>query len=122
MRKNNWQVGARALQGTSRKGTFSESDMALYREAWSQPGAVTGMLNWYRAAFRSRPARASSSRVTMPPLIIWGAKDKFLGRELAQQSVELCDKGELVFIEEASHWVQHEEAQRVNELLLQFLK
>jgi len=121
MRKNNWQVGARALQGTSRKGTFSEADMALYREAWSRPDAVTGMFNWYRAALRSRPARVSSSRVTPPTLIIWGAKDKFLGRELAQQSVNLCDNGQIVFIEGASHWVQHEEPAQVNELLLKFL-
>jgi len=122
MRKNNWQVGVRALQGTSRKGTFSETDMALYREAWSQPGAVTGMLNWYRAALRSRPARVRSTRVTMPTLIIWGARDKFLGRELAEQSIALCEKGKLVFIEEASHWVQHEEAERVNELLRRFFE
>jgi len=122
MRKNNWQVGARALQGTSRKGTFSEADLALYREAWSQPGAVTGMLNWYRAAFRNRPVRIRNSRVTMPTLIIWGERDKFLQRELAQQSFEFCDNGKLVFIEDASHWVQHEETQRVNELFLEFLQ
>ena len=122
MRKNNWQVGGRALQGTSRKGTFSEADVALYREAWSQPGAVTGMLNYYRAAFRSRPARVSSSRVTMPTLIIWGERDKFLERELAGQSIEMCDAGKLVFIEGASHWVQHEEPAQVNELLLKFFE
>lgn len=120
MRKNNWQVGVRALQGTSRKGTFSEEDIARYREAWSQPGAATGMFNWYRAAFRSRPARVRSSRVTMPTLIIWGERDKFLRRELAQQSLELCDNGKLVFIEGASHWVQHEEPAKVNELLCKF--
>ena len=120
MRRANWEIGQRALQGTSRPGTFSEADLALYREAWSQPGAATGMLNWYRAIFRSRPARVSSSRVTMPTLIIWGEKDKFLRRELAEQSVNLCDNGQIVFIEGASHWVQHEEPARVNELLLKF--
>ncbi len=122
MRKNNWQVGGRALQSTSRKGTFSEADIAVYREAWAQPGAATGMLNWYRAAFRSRPGRVGSSRVKVPTLIIWGEQDKFLRREMAQESVDLCDNGKLVFIEEASHWVQHEEAQQVNELLFGFLK
>lgn len=121
MRKDNWRVGARALQGTSRNGTFSEADIARYREAWSQPGAATGMLNWYRAALRTRPARVRSTRVKMPTLLIWGARDKFLSRELAEQSVALCDAGKLVFIENASHWVQHEEPARVNELLLQFL-
>lgn len=122
MRKNNWRLGARALQGTSRKGTFSEADLALYREAWSQPGAATGMLNWYRAALRTRPARLRSSRVTMPALIIWGEQDKFLRREMAKQSTDLCDQGHLVFIEGATHWVQHEEPERVNKLLLTFFK
>ena len=120
MRKNNWQVGGRALQSTSRKGTFSEADIALYRDAWSQPGAATGMFNWYRAAFRSRPARVRSSRVTVPTLIIWGEKDKFLLRELAPESIDLCDHAKLVFIAGASHWVQHEEPAKVNELLCEF--
>jgi pimeloyl-ACP methyl ester carboxylesterase len=120
MRKNNWDIGKRMLQKTSRKGTFAEADLALYREAWSQPGATTGMFNYYRAAFRSRPARVRRSRVTMPTLIIWGERDKFLCRELARQSCERCDRAQLVFIEEATHWVQHEEPARVNQLLLKF--
>lgn len=121
MRRANWEIGQRALQGTSRPGTFSEADIALYREAWSQPGAARGMINWYRAILQRRPARVASSRVTVPALIIWGTRDKFLGRELAEQSVDLCDNGELAWIEGASHWVQHEEPARVNELLLNFL-
>ena len=38
-----------ALLRTSRPGTFSEQDIAGYEQAWSQPGALTAMLNWYRA-------------------------------------------------------------------------
>jgi pimeloyl-ACP methyl ester carboxylesterase len=122
MQRDNWKMGERALQRTSRAGTFSDADIVLYRQAWSQPGAANGMLNWYRAALRNRPKRVPSVRVTVPTLLIWGTKDRFLGRELAQPSIDLCDEGKLVFIEEASHWVQHEEPARVNELLLQFFK
>ncbi len=120
MRRANWEIGQRALQGTSRPGTFSENDLALYRKAWSQPGADRGMINWYRAALQRHPARVASSRVTVPALIIWGTRDKFLGRELAEQSVDLCDSGKLVWVEGASHWVQHEEPERVNQFLLEF--
>lgn len=120
MRLDDWQTNIRALQRTSRAGAFSEADMVLYRQAWSQPGAANGMLNWYRAALRSRPKRVPSQRVTVPTLLIWGAKDRFLGRELAPPSIDLCDEGKLVFIEEASHWVQHEEPEQVNKLLLEF--
>ncbi len=45
-----------------------------------------------------------------------------LGRELAQPSIDLCDDGRMVFIEEAGHFVQHEEPERVNELLVEFLQ
>jgi pimeloyl-ACP methyl ester carboxylesterase len=120
MRRANWEIGQRALQGTSRPGTFSEADLALYRQAWSQPGAARGMINWYRAALQRRPGRVASSRVSVPALIIWGTRDKFLGRELAEQSVDLCDSGKLVWVEGASHWVQHEEPRHVNALLQQF--
>jgi hypothetical protein len=41
---------------------------------------------------------------------------------MAQPSSDLCDHGRLVFIEEAGHFVQHEEPARVNELLLQYLQ
>ncbi len=120
MRKDNWRIGVRALQGTSRKGIFSSADISCYREAWSQPGAAKGMINWYRASLRSRPKRVPSQRVTVPTLLIWGAKDRFPVRELAQPSIDWCDEGKLIFIEEASHWVQHEEPARVTELLLEF--
>jgi pimeloyl-ACP methyl ester carboxylesterase len=122
IRRNNWWVGMRTLQATSRGGTFTDTDIELYRQAWSQPGAIKAMLNWYRAALRSRPKRVSSIRVTVPTLLIWGTKDRFLGREMAQPSIDLCDDGKLVFIEAASHWVQHEEPERVNKLLRKFLQ
>jgi len=48
-------------------------------------------------------------------------KDNFLRREMAQPSIDLCDDGRLVFIEEATHWLHHEEADRVNKLVGSFL-
>src|SRR4030095_1667692 len=35
---------------------FTAADRAAYLEAWSQPGALTGGLNWYRAAGVGPPA------------------------------------------------------------------
>ena len=61
-------------------------------------------------------------RVTVPTLMIWAAQDAFVEREMAQPSIEMYDHGRLVFIEEATHWVQHEEADRVNELMDTFLR
>ena len=118
----NWKIASASLVKTSRHGTFTDSDLEKYRQAWSQPKAYISMLNWYRAMIQKPPKPPASSRITMPTLLIWGAKDKFLGREMAQPSIDRCDNGRLVFIEEATHWVQHEEAERVNELIVSFLK
>jgi epoxide hydrolase 4 len=110
----------RSLFKLSRPGSFREDDIPLYREAWEQPGAMTAMLNWYRAAARAMPERPPSLRVTPPALLIWGTMDRHLGEELAAPSVELCDRGRLVKLPNATHYVQHDEAARVNDLLREF--
>ncbi|MFN3980720.1 MAG: alpha/beta fold hydrolase [Caldilinea sp.] len=110
----------RALKGSSRRGTFSAEEIAAYKQAWSQPGAVTSMLNWYRAAVRYQGKAQELGRIRPPTLMIWGANDIALSRTMAQPSIDLCDNGRLVFLEEASHWVQHEEPETVNRLLLEF--
>ena len=110
----------RSLRRTSRPGTFSESDLKRYREAWLQPGAMHGMLNWYRAAMRHSPPALAAASIRTPILLIWGARDHFLGRETAQPSIDLCTNGQLVFLDDATHWAPHEEPARVNQLLLEF--
>ncbi len=48
----NFRAGVQSMVRTSRPGTFSPEDLSSYRSAWRQPGAVTAMINWYRALFR----------------------------------------------------------------------
>lgn len=119
-RRRDWYVMREALLRTSREGTFSEADLARYREAWAQPGAITAMIDWYRAMARHAPPTPTSARVRVPTLILWGAQDAFLSREMASRSTDLCDDGRLVMFEDATHWVQHEEADEVNRKLLAF--
>jgi pimeloyl-ACP methyl ester carboxylesterase len=118
----NFAAGVKALRGSSRPGTFTDADLDRYREAWSQPGAVRSMIHWYRATFRSRPKLPASPRVSVPTLLLWGAQDRFLGREMAQPSIDFCDHGRLEFFAEASHWIQHEEPERVSRELVGFFE
>jgi pimeloyl-ACP methyl ester carboxylesterase len=118
--RNDFRNGCRAMR-TSRRGSVTDADLARYREAWAQPGALRGMVSWYRAALRSLGARAPSPRVRVPTLMLWGARDVALGREMAEPSIALCDDGRLVFLEDATHFVQHDEPDRVNRELLAFL-
>jgi pimeloyl-ACP methyl ester carboxylesterase len=107
-----------ALLRSSRPGTFSDADLARYEAAWSAPGALTAMVNWYRALPR-RPL--PPVRIRVPVRVIWGDRDAFLEPGLAEAGLAWCERGELYRLPEASHWVQHEEPERVNRLLVEFL-
>ena len=114
-RLGNYSFLSRTLHSSSRPGTFSDNDLRWYRLAWS--GALPTMVHWYRAALRYPPARNTAIRITVPTLLIWGTQDRFLGRDMAQPSIDLCDTGRLIFFENATHWVQHEEPDRVTALI-----
>ncbi len=118
---SNWKAVEKALVSSSRKGTFSEEELQNYRTAWSQPGAMRSMINWYRALVANYTSSDVPSRVTVPTFLIWGAKDQFLGSELASKSLEFCENGRGVLLGEATHWVHHEEPERVNQLILDFI-
>jgi pimeloyl-ACP methyl ester carboxylesterase len=102
------------------KGLFTEEALQAYREAWSQPGALTAMLNWYRAFHRFR-RRGTDPIVRQPTLILWGDADAFLGVGLAQASLRYCENGVLKRIEHGSHWLQHQGPELVAEEICAFL-
>jgi pimeloyl-ACP methyl ester carboxylesterase len=79
------------------------------------------MVNWYRAFVQRRPPLPAYHQISVPTLLIWGVQDAFLLRDMAQPSIDLCLNGKLVFVETATHWVQHEEPALVNRLLIEFL-
>jgi alpha/beta hydrolase fold. len=111
------------LQNTSPSGVFSDPDLEQYKKSWAKKGALTAMLNWYRAALL-RPSKfaldAKASRVKVPALLIWRKNDQFADEAMARESLQYCDDGHLKMFETASHWVQHEEPAQVNNLLSQF--
>jgi pimeloyl-ACP methyl ester carboxylesterase len=54
-------------------------------------------------------------------LVIWGMRDAYGVPELADASVRLCQDGRLVPFAHATHWVQHDEPEKVGRLLVDFL-
>ncbi len=117
----NFRLGVRSLVRSSRPDTFSAEDLAQYRAAWSQTGALTAMINWYRAAAR-HPTKFSDSTVHVPTRILWGERDAFLLPEMAHDSLRYCDSADLYTFANATHWLQHEEPARVSELLIDFFR
>lgn len=121
MRIGNWRGAALGMRRSGRPNAFTNEEIEKYKEAWSEPGAMTAMLNWYRAAARYRPEVRNDKRVQVRTLILWGVKDFALSRRMARLSLDYCEDGNLVFFPDATHWVQHEEADEVNRQLLAFM-
>jgi epoxide hydrolase 4 len=121
VRAGDWRAFRYGFEHDARPGAFTPADIDRYREAWSQPGALTATLNYYRASMR-RPGVAGQGGlgpVTAPTLVIWGERDRYLGAELAEPSREdVPGLTRVVRLPEASHWVQHDEPDRVSELLI----
>lgn len=111
-----------AVTDTAVPGTVSEAELAHYREAWSQPGELTATLNYYRGIWRKTLLPPKDYRIRVPTVMVWGMRDRYGEADLARASIKLCDHGELVLFENATHWVQHDEPERLNKLLLGFLK
>ncbi len=102
---------------------YTDEEIDRYKEAWSQPGAAAGMINYYRASVRQsqKEAAAKLRPLSARTLVIWGERDSYLGSDLAEphpDDVPNLDRVER--LPDASHWVHHDEAERVNELLIDF--
>jgi pimeloyl-ACP methyl ester carboxylesterase len=121
MRTNNWHGAVRALRGSGKIHTFTNEDIEKYKQAWSQPNAITSMINWYRAGTRYFLALPKEMRIKVPTLMLWGMKDFALTHRLARPSMDFVDEGNLILFPDATHWLQHEAAEDVNHYLIDFL-
>lgn len=108
---------------------------AAYLAAWSTPGALTGMLNWYRATpllvpkpgevvdARALPALDPVAlRVRMPHLLLWGMKDQALLPVSRAGIADLCDDFTLREIPDADHWIVHQQPAAVVAAIRAFLE
>jgi epoxide hydrolase 4 len=122
-RANGYAFVRQALRGLVRRGSMSPADVDLYVEAIARPGALAGAINYYRALFRYGPRLMSRMRrIDAPVLVIWGERDRYLGRELADPPRAWVPNARVERLPDASHWVQNDDPRRVNELLIEFLR
>ncbi len=115
-----------------KKHYFNERDRQAYLEAWSQPGALTGGLNYYRALpltnlFSKKQLKipgldTDSFLVRVPTLVLWGEKDRYLlpgnldglGKFVPDLTVRRFPDG--------SHWIIHEQPALINSAIRGFLE
>lgn len=104
-----------------RQDTFSDADIAAYKQAAAKPGALTAMLNYYRAMFDSQLWQRSWDVLAVPTLLIWGEEDAALGKELTYGTEDYVRDFHLRYIPSCSHWVQQEQPELVNRYMREFL-
>lgn len=121
MHADDWRGAVRALRGSGKIHTFTNEDIERYKEAWSQPGAMTAMINWYRAAARYPLPIINDMSVKVPTLMMWGMNDAALSHRMARPSMDYCDEGNLILFPDATHWVQLDAADEVNHYMIDFL-
>ncbi len=103
----------------------SEQELALYREAWSQPGALAGCLSYYRAnnfVEESPSPEDNVKPLAVPTLVIWGKKDTAFVLETLNNLDQLVMNVKIHYIPDGSHWVVHEKPKEVNAAIQAFLQ
>jgi pimeloyl-ACP methyl ester carboxylesterase len=102
-----------------------EGDSERYLADLARPGALTAGLNWYRANLsphRELQPRPPVPAVAAPVLGLWSSGDHYLTEDGMTRSAEfVTGPWRYERIEHASHWMQLDAPERVNELLLEFL-
>ncbi len=118
--ENNFQALQLSVFGTAKnKKAFSEFDKEKYIEAWSQPGALTGGVNYYKA---NRSYEEWSGIINVQTLVIFGMKDIFVLPKVLEGLEDFIKDLKIVRIENASHWVMHDDPELVNSSIQSFLR
>ena len=123
-----WQI---AFADLERRGLVNAEDKAVYLEGWRRPGALTAMLNWYRAApfvvpamdepFGDRPGRPPETLVQAPTLVIWGMRDEVLLPVLLDGLEAHVAALQIVKVEDAGHGIVHEQPDLMARLIKEFV-
>lgn len=121
---NNCQVIASAFKDMAiDKSAFKPEDLAAFRDAAAKPGALTAIINYYRANFKIPPNNLAKDWgvLDIPTLMIWGEKDTALGKELTYGTDDYVKNLQLKYIPDCGHWVQQEQPTLVNKYMRDFL-
>jgi len=103
------------------KSAFTPEDIEAYKDAAAKRGALTAALNYYRNMLQQGMTNTNWGVLNVPTLMIWGEKDTALGRELSYGTATYVNPFQVRYIPDASHWVQQEKPELVNEYMREFL-
>ena len=124
---------ATVLKPGLQQGYFGPEDREAYLQAWSQPGALTGGLNYYRAAHAGPASAAGESpqemtaqvqapHIAVRTLVIWGEKDPYLLTGNLDGLEQYVPELTVRRVPDGSHWVIHEQPELINSYIREFIE
>ena len=118
---NDYKLFADVIQEQT-KGAVTDAEIAYFKQAWAQPGALFASVSWYRALFQSTSKIAQTDmNVYVPSLLIWGDQDSALTTTTAEWSRRYVQDFTLRAVQGVSHWVEQEAPEIVTRYILDFL-
>ncbi|MFT5295990.1 MAG: pimeloyl-ACP methyl ester carboxylesterase [Colwellia sp.] len=141
--KENYQYLSEKMMVSSDLNVFNEKIKERYRQVWSQPGAVTGMLQYYRVmpqlaavtedkqhkdvdstgpVKNTDKMKIPNIRINVPTLILWGEQDQAFVIENLNGVEAFVPDCTVERFENASHWLMHEKPTEINKAIDLFIK
>ena len=114
----------RAFKGNAvHKERFTDEDLEVFKRNAAEPGALSAMINYYRALPRALLLGTGRGlpKIETKTLLIWGEQDIALGKELTYGTDAFVRDLTVRYIADASHWVQQDRPNAVNAMLAAFL-
>ncbi len=119
------RVGDAILNSACDPEKFSDEVLDVYRNNAAQPGALTAMINYYRAALQYPDRELKSlihNTLETPTMLVWGEEDVALDISLTIGTEEFVSDLTLRLLPGVSHWVQQEAPEQVNAMVKAFLQ
>jgi pimeloyl-ACP methyl ester carboxylesterase len=142
--RDNFQHLSEKMMVSSNANVFNKEIKNKYRQVWQQPGAVNGMLQYYRAmpqlaaahsnynkhhdcatdgpVRRTTEMKMPNIRINVPTLILWGEQDQAFVIENLDGIEKYVPNCTIERFEDASHWLMHEESTEINNAIIRFIK
>lgn len=107
---------------SANKSLWTDDEIAAYVEAYSQPGALRGGFNCYRAAFRGGMQSSGDLTIKTPTTVLWGDSDPILPFAWSDRLTEFFPNLTLKKMEGVGHFMMREAPERVNAEIIAFMK
>jgi pimeloyl-ACP methyl ester carboxylesterase len=104
------------------KNLWTEDEIRAYVEAYSQPGALRGGFNCYRAVFRGGMQTSGDLTISTPTAVLWGDSDSILPYAWTDNLPQYFTNLTLKKIEGVGHFMMREAPDRVNAEIISFMK